>query len=264
MKGNILQGTARGRMGEIVAKVVHGRQVYSKYQPNVSNPKSPKQSDTRNTFKNVSQIMASIREQLRNQGIKPYYTTYSGASKSLANAVFPFCFQHSKIFVADGNSFSLDVQTPLLTEGITGNDLPFVFTGNDLIWADVYGLTGIAFFGSDKQIFGKELIGVSLCSQADNPMPMVQVGRYDFAFSQLDRTPNIGLPRGYGLKDLATDCGEWNFIYQITTSVDPVGLGANIPFNATKNQMGGLAILFDEKNQVIACGNPYKQTNVTP
>ena len=38
MKGNLLQGTARGRMGEIVASVRHGKQLFSKYQPNVNNP----------------------------------------------------------------------------------------------------------------------------------------------------------------------------------------------------------------------------------
>lgn len=43
MKGNLLLGTARGRMGDIVAKVIHGEQVLSKYQPNVYNPDSPAQ-----------------------------------------------------------------------------------------------------------------------------------------------------------------------------------------------------------------------------
>ena len=48
MKGNLLQGTARGRMGDIVAKVVHGKQILSKYQPVVTNPNSPKQVMVRN------------------------------------------------------------------------------------------------------------------------------------------------------------------------------------------------------------------------
>ena len=266
MKGNILQGTARGRMGEIVAKVVHGQQIYGKYQKNVHNPKSPKQVDTRNTFSSVSKIMAEIREKLSNFGIKPTYATYSGASKSLSNAVYPFCFLHSKIYDAEGNNFSLDVQKPLLTDGITGNNLPFLFEqiSNNLIWADVFGFVGISYFGSDKPIFGKDLFSVVLTSQSDKAMPNVQILRNDYALRLEDRTNNIGEPRGYGLKDTIGACGDWDFIYRITTSVDPLGVAEPIEFNGAFNQIGALAILFDEKNQVIACGNPYKQIAKIP
>ena len=54
MKGNLLQGTAKGRMGEIVASVRHGKQLFSKYQPNVLNPKSFKQMQQRELFANAT------------------------------------------------------------------------------------------------------------------------------------------------------------------------------------------------------------------
>ena len=59
MKGNLLQGTARGRMGEIVASVRHGKQLFSKYQPNVLNPKSFKQMKQRELFANATAFTTS-------------------------------------------------------------------------------------------------------------------------------------------------------------------------------------------------------------
>ncbi|MDD4439784.1 MAG: hypothetical protein PHS04_17380, partial [Tissierellia bacterium] len=50
MKGNLLLGTARGKMGDIVGKVVHGKQVFAKYQPVVFNPKSTLQTEVRGVF----------------------------------------------------------------------------------------------------------------------------------------------------------------------------------------------------------------------
>ena len=96
MKGNLLQGTARGRLGDIVAKVVHGQQILSKYQPNVNNPKSPKQMANRAIFSEASKMLADMKKQLLNFGVKPLYNVYSGASKSLNNVVIPFIFEHAK------------------------------------------------------------------------------------------------------------------------------------------------------------------------
>ena len=63
MKGNLLQGTARGRMGDIVAKVVHGKQILSKYQPNVKNPESPKQMANRGIFAEASKVLAKLKKE---------------------------------------------------------------------------------------------------------------------------------------------------------------------------------------------------------
>ena len=80
MKGNLLQGTARGRMGEIVASVRHGKQLFSKYQPNINNPKSPKQMNQRERFSRASKFAKTFV----GDGIySNTYATIKNSSRSL-------------------------------------------------------------------------------------------------------------------------------------------------------------------------------------
>lgn len=52
-KGNMLQADARGRVGQVVFKVLKGQQITSKYQSNVANPKTTAQMQQRARFANA-------------------------------------------------------------------------------------------------------------------------------------------------------------------------------------------------------------------
>ena len=72
MKGNLLQGTARGRLGNVVAKVVHGKQIYANYQPNVSNPNTELQRkclEIANYYKSIDARICDIRISTRPDAI---------------------------------------------------------------------------------------------------------------------------------------------------------------------------------------------------
>ena len=85
MKGNLLQGTVCGRMGEIVAKVIHGEQVLSKYHPTLQ-ILIVKNNKCKENSKHISSY-ESVRNDLFLLNIKPTYNHYSGASKR-----FPKCY----------------------------------------------------------------------------------------------------------------------------------------------------------------------------
>lgn len=59
MKGIII-GDASGKIGNTIAKVVAGEQIISKYQPNVANPNTSGQVNTRSKFKLMSQLAAAM------------------------------------------------------------------------------------------------------------------------------------------------------------------------------------------------------------
>ena len=97
MKGNILQGTARGRLGNVVAKVVHGKQIYANYQPNVANPNTELQRKTRDLFKIVGEEFKELRNRQKSLGYDFAYNLYSGASKSLRKVLLISHFKHTKL-----------------------------------------------------------------------------------------------------------------------------------------------------------------------
>ena len=80
MKGNLLQGTARGKMGDVVAKVVHGKQVFFKYQPVVFNPKSQRQITQRDIFTRAAIFSKGV---LSDNYVSNIYAINRGASKSM-------------------------------------------------------------------------------------------------------------------------------------------------------------------------------------
>jgi hypothetical protein len=261
MKGNILQGTARGRMGEIVAKVVHGKQIYQKYQPNISNPKSPKQTQTREIFTQISKSIKNMREFLAKYGINFYYTTYAGASKNIRNIIYPYSFKHAKILNDELNNAVLKVDEPLLIESITGNQLNFFIEDNGFVGAFIaQSDAGIKYFGSDKPIAGKQLFSAFVSSSIE-----LQIGKFteqimDLTLISVDRLPSIGQPKQFGLFDSVKECGEWNYIYSGNFGGDILAECELIGFNTTKKQFSAYGVIFDEDSQIILAGgiNSFK------
>ena len=263
MKGNLLQGTARGRMGEIVAKVIHGEQVLSKYQPNVTNPNSQKQQIVRAKFKNISQAMKSVRQALFELNIKPTYNHYSGASKRLQNVIFPYAFLHSEIQDAGGNNIELSSIKPTIGKGYIGNNLPIYKDETDLFVGDST-MIGKCYFGSEKLIPEGTLICLSFGSTTNSNLPSLRVSKIEEELTLVDNTDALGEPRQMGFHMEIEDCGDWPYIYELPF---PMALGAfcqPIPLNAGQNQIGTGIIVYDALGGIILSDYYYEKVGVTP
>lgn len=263
MKGNLLQGTARGRMGEIVAKVIHGEQVLSKYQPNVTNPDTPKQQAVRAKFKNISQAMKSVRNDLFLLNIKPTYNHYSGASKRLQNVIFPYAFLHSEIQDAEGNNIELSSIKPTIGKGYIGNNLPIYKDEFDLNIGDKIGM-GKGYFGSEKLIPEGSWTALSFGSTTNSNLPTLKVSKIEEIVTLVDNTDALGEKRQMGVHAQIEDVGDWPYIYEIPA---PMALGAfsqPIPLSPTHNQIGTGIIIYDALGGIILSDYYYEKVSVTP
>ena len=263
MKGNLLQGTARGRMGEIVAKVIHGEQILSKYQPNVTNPDSPKQQEVRRKFKTISQAMKAVRNDLFLLNIKPTYNHYSGASKRLQNVIFPYAFLHSEIQDAEGNNIELSSIKPTIGKGYLGNNLPlYLDEMGDLNIGDP--LIGTGFFGSEKLIPEGKWTCLSFGSTTNSNLPTLRVSKIEELPKLVDNTDALGERRQMGIHTDIEDVGDWPYIYTVKF---PMVLGAfsqPIPLNSTQNQIGTGIIIYDNLGGIVLSEYYYEKVSVTP
>ena len=100
MKGNLLLGTGRGKLGDVVARVLHGEQVFSKYQPVVYNPDSPAQRRQREML-SIATKKATILNDLRAKGVNLYYSNKFGASRNIRNLIVSISTRAQRI--ADAN-----------------------------------------------------------------------------------------------------------------------------------------------------------------
>lgn len=266
MKGNLLQGTARGRMGDIVAKVVHGQQILSKYQPVVNNPKSPKQMANRAIFADASKVLAKMKKDLLRRGVKPLYNLYSGASKNLANVVIPYCFEHAKNYTEPDQAKLIGNKKPLLTEGYTGNLFGLAIGGDagvehvELNNVDGAMASGKAYFGSDKFIPVGNLVMAGITTRRDTLMPFSLVSETEGQqIKQVSPVLPFTEPKSYGFKQVVEDCGEWNFLYEVTLPLIVSGAIQEVNFNKLEKQKGGLGFVFDSLGGVVFAGSISKK-----
>ena len=261
MKGNLLQGTARGRMGDIVAKVVHGEQIFSKYQPNVTNPDSPKQKEVRRKFRSISSMLAVARKELAIKGINPRYNHVSGASKSLQNVVFPYAFEHARIQEANGNNIALLSKNPTMSKGYTGNILHLEMVEGELS----LGGMGEGYFGSEQFIPEGTITAFSFGSISNSNLPKLNVFELsDFYPVLQDRKDLIGEPRGYGIQQDINDVGDWPYIYKATFGESVGAYSQPIPYNETSNQIGTGVILYDKLGGIFFSDYYHEKVAVTP
>lgn len=260
MKGNLLQGTARGRMGDIVAKVVHGKQILSKYQPIVNNPRSPKQMANREIFAESSKVLAKMKKDLLTFGVKPLYNLYSGASKGLANVVIPYCFEHAKNFTEPNQAKLIGKTKPLLTDGYTGNLFGLRIGGDEnLVYLELNNvggtmLEGKAYFGSDKFIPEGNIVMAGLTTHASSMMPFALVTEEAGLIKQVKPEIPFTEPKGYGFKLDVVDCGEWNYLYEVNLPIIVAEGIQAVNYLDPKKQMGGLGFVFDNLGGVIFAG----------
>lgn len=148
MKGNLLLGTGRGKLGDVVARVLHGEQVFSKYQPVVFNPKSIAQTRQREML-SIATKKATALNDLKAKGVELYYSNKFGASRNVRNLLVSISTRAQRI--ADMMAGSL--QVPYVGANSTiGNDFDLQIrslnTNVGLTGAD-YSTTEYFAFGSD-------------------------------------------------------------------------------------------------------------------
>lgn len=265
MKGNLLQGTARGRMGDIVAKVVHGQQILSKYQPIVNNPKSPKQMANRAIFAEASKVLAKMKRNLLRRGVKPLYNLYSGSSKNLANVIIPYCMAHAKNYAEPDQAKLIGNTKPLLTDGYTGNLFALKVGGEvgqehlELNNVDEAMEPGVVYFGSDKFIPEGNLVMAGVTTQSYEKMPFALVSETEPG-QVVQVAPDLPFtePKSYGFKLDPVECGNWNFLYKAKLPIIVSSAIKEVNFNGTEKQIGGLGFVFDSLGGVVFSGSISK------
>lgn len=259
MKGNLLQGTAKGKMGEIIAKVVHGEQILAKYQPNVSQPNTELQVQTKEKFVGAIDFTKLAK---KTASIKLPYSVYLGSAKNMRAALIKQsllaydCFpingigqrqskpRQSSIFYKDlattwGNKFEVE---------IASNGLPSI----------VGAQFGQQFFGSDIQLDANSFDFRTIFINKIHPENGQSL--YEYKATDIDDlalTPaRADAPvegKNFGIYATANECGNWNFYYEFkyTGLVDPgtlsdifVAVGEDLPnTNTGKYQCAHLMVV---------------------
>lgn len=261
MKGNILQGTARGRLGNVVARVVHGKQIYANYQPNVTNPDSPLQRAQRGIFKGINQSYKELRDQQRIEGYDFLYNLYSGASKTFRGLFFDFAQQAQRIGLDGKNMQEISLISPLMVDSTTGNYLP-AYPAFDTptglypyLGVDPFS-PGTNYFGSDVPLDLKTRV-IMLGSKTEQPFyQILNSSSFDLTLTMVDRSTAIGLTKSNGFKSSIEACGEWNYIYSVDGSSIMQG-AEGLPYD---DDYGFYLYYFwvDIKGRIIYAGNMKK------
>ena len=220
MKGNLLQGTARGRMGEIVAKVVHGEQVLAKYQPNVTQANTELQVQTKEKFVKAVDFTKLTK---KTASIKLPYSVYLGSAKNMRSALIKQsllafdCFpvngigyrqskpRQSAIFSKDlqtswGNKFEVEINSAGIPSIVGAN----AGTGN--------------YFGSDIPLEAETFDFRTIVINTINPKNGHSL--IEISASKLDDLGLVSVPAGiqdegknFGIYETVEECGNWNFYY---------------------------------------------------
>lgn len=224
MKGNLLQGTARGRMGDIVAKVVHGEQILSKYQPNVTQSNSELVIQTKQKFKNAVNFTKQAK---KTASIKLPYSVYLGSAKNMRAALIQQsllafdCFKingidyrqskprQNSIFYKDlqtnwGNKFEVKIDSSTGVPSIVGAE-----AGNT------------NFFGSDIPLENGSFDFRTIVVNTIKPENKHSLIEYVASSNDsLELSPVLaGIQnegKNLGIYQSVEECGVWNFYYKFT------------------------------------------------
>lgn len=220
MKGNLLQGTARGKMGEIVARVVHGEQILSKYQPNVAKSNSELVIQTKEKF---TKAVDFVKLAKKTASIKLPYSLYLGSAKNMRSALIKQsllafdCFpvngiglrqskpRQSAIFYKDlqtswGNKFEVEINSvgiPSIVGASVGSGNYF---GSDIpLEAETFDFRTIVI-NTINPANGHSLLEVKATSVNDLDLVSYPAGVQDEG-------------KNFGIYQTVEECGNWNFYY---------------------------------------------------
>jgi Ni2+-binding GTPase involved in maturation of urease and hydrogenase len=277
MKGNLLQGTARGRMGEIVARVVHGEQILSKYQPNVAKSDSELVIQTKEKFAKAVDFTKLTKS---TASIKLPYSVYLGSAKNMRSALIKQsllafdCFpvngigyrqtkpRQSSIFYKDmatswGNKFEVEIDSngiPTLVGASVGTNN---FFGSDIpLEAETFDFRTM-IINQIEPGNGHSLIEISASSIDDLALVSVPAGVQDEG-------------KNFGIYETIEECGNWNFYYSFKFAklVDAgaisdinVPVGEDIP-NITKGKYQCAHMMVVNRNTLLSYD--FKENYVAP
>ena len=256
MKGNLLQGTARGRMGEIVASVRHGKQLFSKYQPNINNPKSPKQMNQRDRFARASKFAKTFVE----DGIfSNTYATLKNSSRSLYLNIV----QREILYELQNSGANLPLSRilPLMSNNINGNvfNNPLVndqATGvGTLLIGGAKPTTDTIYFGSYTRFAGNKAIIKVITPSVINPdfcasLTTIKSNLTDMSIDDI----NTSSPANFGFQNSVADCGNFPFVYSIKLDAENGGFGVNFNTNSLLEDSKpiGDVLIFSNEGETIA------------
>ena len=264
MKGNLLQGTARGRMGEIVAKVRHGVQIFGKYQPNVFNPNSAKQGNQRIYFANA---IAVAKEFINNGKYDNTWASLRNSSRSLFVNITQLAIRCNQI-VKGAKGIENTVQ-PVMQKTINGNlfeDKLFYAPTGEIIPA-VDGsepTTEVVFFGSNSEIKSNKLYAKALTSTSYG----LQYTENSLVLSgNVVEENNLLYMKKTGFQNSAIACGNWPFVYSITLGgLKQIVMNENFQaINDNEFRIAQICMFTDELETIgFIEGKEFSQTAVNP
>ena len=255
MKGNLLQGTARGRMGEIVASVRHGKQLFSKYQPNVTNPKSAKQMNQRDRFARASKFAKTFTS---DEIYANTYATLKNSSRSLYVNIVQRVILYE--LMQSGANLPLSRILPLMSNTINGNTF-----NNPLVNDQAAGVgtllingakptTKTLYFGSFTEFKGNEAIIKVITPSDTEPdyRATLTVIKSDLIKASVNEIVTSS-PANFGFQNSVGDCGNFPFVYSIE-------LGENDSFTVPFVKASlledakpiGDVLIFSNENETIA------------
>lgn len=255
MKGNLLQGTARGRMGEIVASVRHGKQLFSKYQPNINNPKSPKQMNQRERFSRASKFAKTFVE----DGIfSNTYATLKNSSRSLYLNIV----QREILYelMQSGANLPISRILPLMSNNINGNvfNNPLVNDQQESVGTLLIGgakPTGDIYFGSFTKFKGDEAIIKVITPSTIEPdyRASLKVIKSNLTMASIEDIVTSS-PANFGFQNSIADCGNFPFVYSF--KLDATNGGFGVPFEKASlledAKPIGDVLIFTNENETIA------------
>ena len=213
MKGNIFLGTAQGRMGDVVAKIRHGKQIISKYQPQINNPKSPKQMDVRDLF---AKAIKFTKEALFDGYTSNMYAIPSGTAKNMFVNI-------NRLAINTGNALKgtigylskLDI--PLMQKTINENSFTNAFevSGGGLV-PFINGIKLAAnkvYFGSISELNGNKLVVKAIVTDV---LQEIGLKNYKNEHNIVKSIVIPGAPRKEGFQTSYEACGEWPYVYEVT------------------------------------------------
>lgn len=255
MKGNLLQGTARGRMGEIVASVRHGKQLFAKYQPNVVNPKSAKQMNQRGRFARASKFAKLFT----GDGI--YSNTYA-TLKNSSRSLYINIVQREILYelMNSGAKLPLSRILPLMNNNINGN-----LFNNPLALDNVESVgtllingakpTGDIYFGSFTKFKGDKAIIKVITPDSTNTeysakLKVIESNLTEASIEDIDTSS----PANFGFQNSVADCGNFPFVYSIELDAENGGFGISFEKGTALEDAKpiGDVLIFSNENETIA------------
>ena len=256
MKGNLLQGTARGRMGEIVASVRHGKQLFSKYQPNISNPKSPKQMSQRERFARASKFAKTFME----DGI--YSNTYA-TLKNSSRSLYVNIVQREILYELQKSGANLPVSRilPLMSNTINGNTFNNPLVNDSSAGVGTLLINGAKptsktlYFGSYTRFKGNKAIIKVITPSSIDPnhaasLTTIKSNLTDMSIDDIDTSS----PANFGFQNSVEDCGNFPFVYSIKLDTENRSFGVYFEKASLLEEAKpiGDVLIFSNENETIA------------